>query len=112
MPNNTTSGNQQGPEIRRFREVVANMVGELRSQEVRKSFAAISIEELVDDQISQLEAGASLDPMRPSRMDRLQKIKDDFDASFDAIKATPPEAFIPADGSTNVNTPQSGTGGP
>lgn len=112
MPNNTTSGNQQGPEIRQFREVVANMVGELRSAEVRKSFSALSIEELVDDQISQLEAGASLDPVRPTRKDRLLKIMNDFTASFDAIKATPPEAFIPAEASSNVNTPQSGTGGP
>ena len=108
MPNNTTAGSQQGPQISQFREVVANVVGELRSAEVRRTFVALSIEELVDDQIASLELGASLDPVQPTLMDRVQKIYDDFTNAFDAIKATPPEMFIPSDPATNVNTPQGG----
>lgn len=95
MANNTTAGNQPSPNISTFRSAVANIIGELRSTESRDSFVSLSLEELVDDQISMLEEGKSKDPLVPTRKDRLKQIYTEFSDSIEAIKATPPEAFTP-----------------
>ncbi len=108
MANNTTAGSQTAPDVQRFREVVAAAVGELRSAEIRKTFVALSIEELVDQHISEMEAGASLDPMKPSRMDRLTQVYTDLVGNIAAMKALPPESFAPSD---NNGAATSGTGG-
>lgn len=87
---------------------MAAVVGEIRAAEVRNTFAALSLEELVDQHISEMEAGASTDPMRPSRADRLKKIYDDFVNSLEAMKAVPPESFIPRTSSDAANTDTEG----
>lgn len=109
MANNTTAGTRTAPDIQRFREVVADVVGEVRSAEVRHTYVALSIEELVDQQIERLEAGASQDPMKPARMDRLQASYDAFKQSISAIKDLPPEMFTPADPNTGTNSPETST---
>lgn len=86
---------------------MANAVGELRSQEVRDSFAALSIEELMDQHIAQLDD--SDDPTNPSRLQRLRQVRDDLANSIEAMKETSPSAFRRADPDNDVNTPVEGT---
>jgi hypothetical protein len=109
VTDSTTAGSTAGPEIRRFREVTAAVVGELRAAELRSTFAALSLEELVDQHISELEAGASTDPIKPARADRLKKVYDDFIGSLAAMKALPAETFVHRASSDNTSTPVEGT---
>lgn len=92
-----TSRNQ----LREFRRVVADVVGELRSQEVRDTYAALTFPELIDQHLKQLtgEGGRV-----PSRKARLKKMYDEFNSKIEAIKATPPSAFRQHDPQGDVNT--------
>ncbi len=93
--------------LREFRRIVANAVGELRSQEVRDSYAALSIEELMDQHIERLEG--TNDPNQPSRIQRLRNVRDALTDNIEAMKETPPAAFRRPDPDNDVNTePEAG----
>lgn len=110
MANNTTAGSQAAPEIQKLRESVAAVVGELRAAEIQRTFAALSLEELIDQHLERIGAGLSTDPMKPSRADRLKSVYDDFVGSIEAIKALPAEAFLPQDPNNSANTPSGSSG--
>ncbi len=89
--------------LQQFRDTVAGTVGFVRSREVTHGYTSISIEELVDNRVARIEAAQT--DTRPGDLARLEKIKNDFDAAIEAIKATPPDAFRTPDPDTDVNTP-------
>ncbi len=93
-------------QLREFRRIVANAVGELRSKEIRDAYAALSIEELMDQHVARLEETS--DPINPSRLQRLKKVRDDLVNNIEAMKATPPENFRRHDASNDVNTAPEG----
>jgi hypothetical protein len=90
-------------QLREFRRIVAAAIGELRSQEVRDSFSSLSLEELADQHIERLEESA--DPLHPSRLQRLRKVRDDLAESIEAMKETPPSRFRRYDPDNDANTP-------
>lgn len=85
---------------------MANAVGEVRSQAVRNTYAALSLEELIDRHIELLE-GTS-DPLRRSRKSRVNKVYDDFRNNIEAMRATPPERFRRHDPDSDANTDPAG----
>ncbi len=93
-------------QLREFRRVVADAVGELRSAEIRNTYSALSLEELMDKHIQSLTGND--DPMRPSRLSRLNKVKDDLSNSIEAMKEVPPDLFRRQDTDGDVNTPPEG----
>lgn len=93
--------------LQQYREVVASVVGFLRSQEITKSFSSISLEELIDRRIDRIEAPVSGE--KPGALARLTKIKTDFDAALEGIKATPTAAYRAPDPATDANTPETPT---
>jgi len=95
-------------QIRTFRRVLASALAELRSQEVRTSFAAVSLEELVDRQIAELEQDT--DPLYPSRLSAVRKLRRELAETVEAVKAQPPEAFRTRDSRSDANTPPEGDG--
>lgn len=102
MPQQTTEeANRE--QTRVFRRVLASAISELRSQEVREAFSSLSIEELVDQQIDFLAEGT--DPVRPPRLKRIQKLRQELTDAIAAVRATPPENFRQADVTEDVNTP-------
>lgn len=102
MADETTPSSQGRDQLRQFREVVANAVGELRAQQQRDSFSSLSLEELMDQHV-ELLVGTS-DTTRPSRLQRVQKIKADLDNNIEAMKATDPDLFRAHDPDSDVNT--------
>lgn len=102
MPGERSQQEASRDQLREFRRIVANAVGELRSQEVRDSFSSLSIEELMDEHIERMEE--SDDPLRPSRLQRLRAVRDDLANSIEAMKETPPSAFRRPDPDNDVNT--------
>ena len=87
-------------QLREFRRVVANVVGELRSQEVRDTYAALTFTEILDQHLLQLVG----DGKTPSRKQRLKTMYEEFNAAIDKIKDTPPSAFRQHDPKQDVNT--------
>lgn len=87
---------------REFRRIVANAVGELRSNEIRDSYAALSLEELIDQQIDRLEG--TEDGLNPSRLQRIQRVRQELADNIEAMKATPPSDFRRHDPDGDVNT--------
>lgn len=77
-------------QLREYRRVAAAAVSELRSAEIRNTYAALSMEELVDQRIEHLTGGTG---SHPSRLARLTQVRDDLKNSLEGIKATPPSAF-------------------
>lgn len=100
MPEPTTAEARE--QLREFRRVVASAVGELRSQEVRNSYASVSLEELIDQQIVLLEGTA--DATSPSRLERIRKVKKDLTDNIEGMKASSPANFRRHDPSSDVNT--------
>jgi hypothetical protein len=101
-----TASDQSREQLREFRRVTAAAVGEIRSQQIRQTYAALSIEELMDQHITRLEG--TDDPIHPSRKTRLQKVYDDFTNNIQAMKDTPPDRFRRHDPDGDVNTPREG----
>lgn len=98
-----TTGDARREQLREFRRIVAEAVGELKSEELRNSFAALSLEELIDDAIKQLDDTGD-DPTNPTRLQRIRKIRDDLVNNIEAMKETPPEVFRAPDPDVDVNT--------
>lgn len=91
-------------QLREYRRIVASAVAELRSAEQRNSLMAFTLETAVDQQIELLTGTA--DPNRRSRLQRVDKVKDDLLSNLQAIRNTPPEWFRRADTDGDANTPQ------
>lgn len=87
-------------QLREFRRVLANVVGELRSQEVRDTYAALTLTEVIDQHLKQLTG----DGRAPSRKQRLTTVHEEFKANIQAIKDTSPAAFRQHDPKNDVNT--------
>ena len=87
-------------QLREFRRVLANVVSELRSSAVRDTYAAITLNEVVDQHLKELVGEGRV----PSRMQRLKTTYEEFKSSIEAIKATPPSAFRLHDPKNDVNT--------
>lgn len=98
-----TPGDARREQLREFRRVVAAAVGELRSEELRNAFSALSLEELVDEAVRRLDDSAT-DPINPSRLQRIRKVRDDLVNNIAAMKETPPEYFRSPDPERDVNT--------
>ncbi len=88
-------------QLREFRVTVANVVANLRSKEVRDTYATITITELVEQQLAFLTGTKG---QVPSQKQRLTAAYEAFNNAISAIKATPPAAFRQHDPSTDVNT--------
>jgi hypothetical protein len=85
-----------------FYRILGNVIGELRSQEIRDTYAAITLDEVIQQQLAFLVDGT---PTRISRKQHLQQMYDEFKANLQAIKDTPPSAFRQTDEKDDVNTP-------
>lgn len=88
-------------QLRAFRGIVSDVVGELRSQQIRDTYSAITITELMQAHLVELVDGA---PGKQSRKQRLDALVSAFKANLDAMKATPPDNFRTHDPQGDVNT--------
>lgn len=93
--------------LQRYREVVADTVGFVRSREMTRSYTSVTLEELIDRRIERIEAPQT--DSRPGDLARLDRIKNDFEAVIEGIKQTPPDAFRTPDPDTDANTPDGST---
>ncbi len=88
-------------QMRDFYRILNNVIGELRSNEMRDTYASITLDEVLQQQLEFLTEGS---PTRVSRRQRLQQVYDEFTASLQAMKDTLPSAFRQPDSRNDVNT--------
>jgi len=94
---------------REYRRVVSAAVGALRSAEVNNSFAAITLEEVVDQAIELIEGDPGAGTTKPNKLLRADTIKRDLDNAIEGIRATDPDLFRVRNANEDVNTDLDGT---
>jgi len=104
MPQEQSSEQRSRENLRHYRKVVANVVGALRSAEVRNSFASFTLEEAVDQAIDVIEGPPQNGTTRPNKLVQVDRIKQDFDNAIEGIRETSPDAFRRSDPTDDVNT--------
>ena len=97
-----TADSENRERILQFREIVANSLGVIRSEEKTRTYVSVSIEELADRRIEQLTGGDDL--LTPSRRAKAQKIYDDLVNHIEEIKATDPSNFRRPNPNDDANT--------
>lgn len=102
MPDDATPEENALNQLREFYRIAGNVIGELRSQAIRDTYAAITLHEVMQQQLEFLVDGSRT---RTSRKKRLKGMVDEFKANLRAIKNTPPSAFRQSDARSDVNTP-------
>ncbi len=88
-------------QLREYRIAVSEVVGELRSQEVRNTYAAITLPELIAQHRKML---SSTDPERIGRRERLTALKDNYLGKIEAMKRTDPDQYRTPDARQDSNT--------
>lgn len=91
----------------KFRNIVADVVGELRGEEIARSFASISIEEVVDQHIAELTEARNQTSV--SRLARVEHVYNQLVENIEELKEMSPEEFDARDPSNEVNTPPEGS---
>lgn len=84
------------------RRDLANAHAFLLGQQSVQSFAALTPEELYDQQIERIE-GKDTDT-RPNELHRLDQLESSLLKTVEKVKALPPEVFVEPNETTDVNT--------
>lgn len=101
-----TTDSDRRARLREFRQIVADAVGELRSAELRESYYALTLEELIDTAIDELDHPEDRPEQRLGRKQRLTRVRDRLRDNIEAMKEVPPELFRSPDPESDVNTPE------
>jgi hypothetical protein len=86
-----------------LRTSLNNAFAAVEGQKKTKSFAAVTFEELLDDQIQRLSVGSQ---GRPSSLEKVQRTLNDLTKAIKQINDMPADAFAKPDSNTDVNTPK------
>lgn len=86
-----------------LRRVLGQSIAAVLGRQTTESFFALTYEELADQQIERIEGKGTL--TRPNELERVNKIESDLLSALAQIRNIPPENFLPADASRDVNTP-------
>jgi hypothetical protein len=88
------------------RRDLGNALAFISGQQALSSFAAVTPEELLDQQIERIQGKDS--PSRPNELHRLEALENNLLRSVERIRSLPPEAFRDPDSNTDVNSPIDG----
>lgn len=109
MPNvdsPSQQANQEAPSLDlnlELRRVLNQSVGAVLGRQNTESFYALTYEELADQQIERIEGKGTA--TRPNELERVDKIESDLLNAVAQIRDIPPENFLLADPTRDVNTP-------
>lgn len=87
---------------REFRRVLAQALTEVRSNEVRTSFASVTLNELIDQHIDRL--AESTDPWMIPRLQQVQKIRRELTDVIAKVKEMDPSEFREPEPDRDANT--------
>ena len=85
-----------------LRKAIAGAYAFIEGQKSVQSFAALTFEDLVDQQIERIEGKGTA--LRPNVLDRVTAIENNVKNAVDKIKKLPSNAFAKPDSKNDVNT--------
>ena len=91
-----------------LRLVINQALGAVQGRQTSQSFAAITYEELAEQQIARIKDPGTT--ARPNELERINKIEADLISAVEKVRTIPPEQFILKDERRDVNTPVVPTG--
>lgn len=86
-----------------LRRVLSNAVAFVQGRQTSDSFAALTYEELADQQIERISGKGT--STRPNELERVNKIESDLLNAIAQVRNIPPENFLLSNSATDVNTP-------
>lgn len=86
-----------------LRQVINQSLGAVQGRQTSESFAAITYDELADQQIARITGPGTT--TRPNELERINKIASDMLNAVAQIRNISPEKFILSNVSQDVNTP-------
>lgn len=89
-----------------LRQNINNAYAFVEGAKTTQTIAALTFEDLMDQQIERLVGKDS--EARPNPLHRIDKVEADIKATVEKIKKLPPEAFAIRDTRDSVNTPPEG----
>lgn len=105
-----TGGQGQTPkeeasrQLNTYRIAVSAAVNFLRSREITNTFASLSLEELIDQQIQLIEGPIPGQSLKLGKVKALDAMYKAFNDSIEGLKATPAESFRYPNESSDANT--------
>lgn len=91
---------EQNIELRR---ALNNAYAFVEGQKLVQSFAAVTFEELLDQQIERIEGASTV--QKPNELDRITRVEQDVISAVAKIKKMPDDAFKKSPEENGVNTP-------
>lgn len=88
------------------RENIQNAYAALLGDQSNQTFHAFTLEEAMDAQIERISGESTR--VRPSSLDRVERIKNQLLQTIDQVKSVDPSEFVLRDNSTDVNTDPDG----
>ena len=76
-----------------MREIISNAYAFVRSREYTQTIANITYEELLDKAIDRIEGTKGRSDVRGTRLDRVNKIKQEVAQAVETVKKQPPSAW-------------------
>lgn len=86
----------------RLRRSVGNAYAFVLADQNTQTIASFTLEDALDLQIESIEGGGT--QLRPNKLDRLERIKQEIVTAVEQIKELPPEYFQDPDETKDVNT--------
>lgn len=86
-----------------LRRILNNAYAFVAGRRTSQTFAATTYEELAKDQIKRID-GSGTD-IRPSELQRIEKLKNEMIDLVEQVQDIPPERFLLSDSRQDVNTP-------
>lgn len=97
---NGVAQQEQNLELRR---ALSDAYSFVEGQKLVQSFAAVTFEELLDQQIERIEGASTV--QKPNEIDRITRVEQDVISAVAKIKKMPDDAFNKSPGENGVNTP-------
>jgi hypothetical protein len=97
------NGAKQQEQNLELRRAINNAYAFIEGQKLVQSFSAVTIEELMDQQIERIEGKSTT--QKPNEIDRINKTETELIAAVENIKKMPDDAFRKTPEENGVNTP-------
>jgi hypothetical protein len=85
-----------------YRRVINQSLGAVLGRQTTESFFALTYEELAEAQIKRISDKGT--DVRPSELERVDRVEGDLLSVIGQIRKMPPEAFLLKDSTRDVNT--------
>jgi hypothetical protein len=103
VPNNVAEKDPSQEQAQEYREALSDAYVFIESQKATQSFAALTPEDCYAAFIERVEGSGS--QLRPSALERIEKLRQGVHAAIAKVRDIPPENFRTPEPENDVNSP-------